>query len=104
LLVFVNSSDCLSGSVHYAKGASLKINVPKEVLDSVEGCEHGFTCLEKKPSCGERKMCKVLDVDGKNILFLRDRENAVCHYRLPFGDGQICRCPLHYWLKTNNHL
>ena len=81
----------------------MRISVPDDVLARADKCRHGYSCLETG-KCGDRKLCKVDVADGQDVLFLEDSHYANCPYRLPFGDGQICRCPVHYWLSINNHL
>lgn len=70
-------------------------DVPAAIMASCSHCEHEFSCLETG-RCGERPMCKVADADGKNVLFLKDKGHASCSYRVSFGGGQICACPVHY--------
>lgn len=75
--------------------------VPQSVVDRASKCEHKNSCLTEK-RCGTREMCDVRSADGQDILFLCDEENATCKYRVPFGSGQLCSCPVHYWLYTNH--
>ena len=75
----------------------MKKQVPHTVQEKAKKCIHEFSCL-KTGQCGECELCPVEYANGGEILFLKDRKYKVCPYRLPFGDRQICRCPVHYEL------
>lgn len=81
----------------------MRIKVPADVLARADKCAYNYSCLETG-ACGDKTMCKVDLADGQDILFLKDRQSANCPNRLPWGEGQICRCPVHYWLRTNNRI
>ncbi len=77
----------------------MKSHVPDCVLNGTTKCAHNFSCIETS-KCGDKEMCKVEYANGGQILFLKDRKYSDCPYRLLFGDRQICRCPTHYALHT----
>ncbi len=79
----------------------MNMTVPQSVVDSADRCEHNHSCLTER-RCGPHEMCDVSEADGRNILFLCAGKDVVCSYRIPFGNGHICRCPVHYWLHTNH--
>lgn len=58
-------------------------------------CESGYSCLTEK-KCGNRDMCDVSYADGEFVLFLHDKEDATCKYRLTYGLSQICICPTRF--------
>ena len=76
----------------------MKYTVPDEVLKATTKCEHDFTCLESG-QCGQKPMCEVGERDGKNVLFLKTKEAALCAYRIDFAGGQVCTCPTHYAIE-----
>ena len=73
--------------------------VPESARKATKKCGHNFSCLTTG-KCGDREMCPVEYANGEPLLFLKDRKYAACPYRLPFGDRQICRCPVHYAMHT----
>jgi hypothetical protein len=81
----------------------MRIRVPADIIARADKCTHGHSCLETG-RCGDKTLCKTHIADGQDILFLSDHQSTNCPYRLPFGEGQICRCPVHYWLHTNTRI
>ena len=73
----------------------MKIHVSDAVLNETTKCEHFFSCLETG-KCGDRELCQAEYVDGERVIFLRDRSDAKCPYRVALGERQLCRCPTHY--------
>ena len=73
----------------------MSIKVPEQVLKNTTKCRHEFSCLDPD-KCYRKKMCEVDQIDGKNVLLLKDKNTKDCPYRLSFGNGQICVCPTHY--------
>jgi hypothetical protein len=76
----------------------MPVKVPDDVLKATIKCPYKFSCLTQD-QCGERKMCEVEHINGKNIIFLKDTQQTHCPYRLAFGFSQICTCPTHYTIK-----
>ena len=73
--------------------------IPGSVLSETTKCLHDFSCL-KTSKCGDREMCEIEYVAGENILFLASQNTMDCPYRLAFGEGHVCRCPIHYYQKA----
>ena len=80
-------------------GGTMSIIVPKEILDRTTKCPHAFSCLDSG-KCGEREMCIVDQADGEDVLLLKSKEAASCTYRIPFGVGQLCTCPTHFYINS----
>lgn len=76
----------------------MKHPVPKSVIEQTTKCQHNFSCLETG-KCGDKEMCAVQYADGENVLFLKDKEDASCNYRMSFGYNQVCTCPVHYAIE-----
>jgi hypothetical protein len=76
----------------------MSVKVPDDVLKMTTKCPHTFSCLTLG-QCGERKMCEVEHINGTNLLFLKDKQQAVCSYRLTYANSQICICPTHYAIQ-----
>ena len=76
----------------------MSVKVPDDVLKMTTKCPHAFSCLTPG-QCGEHKMCEVEHINGTNVMFLKDTQEAVCPYRLKYASSQICTCPTHYAIK-----
>ena len=79
-------------------GDYMTVKVPDDVLKMTTKCPHTFSCLTPG-QCGEHKMCEVEHINGIDLMFLKDTQQANCPYRLTYGYGQICTCPTHYAIK-----
>jgi len=62
---------------------------------NITSCENDYSCLTEK-KCGDRDMCDVKHANGEHVLFLDDKEHALCKYRLAYGYNQICTCPTRF--------
>ncbi|GEM_PF-3702453 len=60
-------------------------------LHTAAGCRREKACL-----AGQRPMCRAVDANGRNILFLAGGKPRSCPYRTNFGGIQICRCPVYF--------
>ncbi len=60
-------------------------------------CRHGFHCSASGSFDEKRVCCRVASSIGKEMLFvvLPDSGTTDCGYRLSFGGGHICSCPVH---------
>ena len=76
-----------------------KLQVPAEVLKRTTKCQLAFSCLETG-MCGDRELCAVEYIGGEKLIFLKDRTNRTCPYRMPFGERQMCCCPVRAYLPT----
>ena len=77
---------------------NMPFRVPDDVLKMTTKCPHSFSCLTQDQS-GEHKMCEVEDINGTNVIFLKDTQGVVCPYRVSYAKGQICTCPTHYAIE-----
>ena len=79
----------------------MPVKVPDDVLKMTTKCLHAFSCLTSG-QCYEHKMCEVKYINGTNVMFLKDTQEAVCPYRLRYAFSQICTCPTHYAIKSKH--
>jgi hypothetical protein len=82
-------------------GDCMPVKVPDDILKMTTKCPHAFSCLTPG-QCGEHKMCEVEDINGMNVMFLKDTKEAVCPYRARYASSQLCTCPTHYAIKCMN--
>ena len=75
----------------------MKFEVPTNVLEETTECPSEFSCLTTG-KCGN---CEVESIGGKNIIFLKSKENINCPYNLTLGHATLCRCPTHYAILKN---
>lgn len=82
------------------------VEVPDHILKATTKCPYKLSCITSKKH-GDKPMCEVRAANGKNVLFLKDKEQANCPYRLTFANEQLCTCPTHYSMncpqQENNH-
>jgi len=69
------------------------VELPDDVRRRTTKCAYGFGCLETG-CCGNREMCEVVGSFGPEVLQLATHECADCMYRISFGYGQLCICPV----------
>ena len=71
----------------------------KRIEEIIRGmkCQRDFKCC--KPGSGY--LCKAKDRGMEGYLDCLEQEADLCEFRLPFGDGFFCRCPLRNYLAKN---
>lgn len=72
----------------------METTIPADILDQAVHCPFSYGCSFSP--CFPK--CDVEYRNGKNILFVNSGAVAECRYRVPFGLGHICRCPVHFYL------
>lgn len=73
----------------------MTLRVPDDVLAKTTKCEHDHSCIEMGQS-GERPLCKMDRSYGKDLMsVIPNADDEPCAYRVFFGYGHICACPLH---------
>lgn len=75
------------------------VELPDDIRKKTTKCEHDFGCLVTG-RCGSGEMCKVTSSFGPDVLQLATHEQSSCAYRLSFGYGQLCTCPVRAYLHT----
>ena len=60
-------------------------------------CEKDFRCF--KPESGY--LCKAKDFGVEGYVDCLDKESGPCEFRLSFGEGFLCRCPLRVYIGKN---
>lgn len=68
----------------------------KRIEEIIRGmkCEKDFRCC--KPGFGN--LCKARDKGLEGYLDCIDKDSDRCEFRLPFGNGFFCRCPLRVYI------
>ncbi len=69
--------------------------LPAEVRAAAVKCPRGVCCVDSG-RCGGAPLCEVSYADGANVLFLADEGGMDCPYRLQYGTGQVCSCPVRF--------
>lgn len=76
-----------------AKGMNMEvgnIELDDEILEKATECDRDFSCLD----CKRREMCKAEYSVNNEILFVKGDGPLYCSYRMFYGDGEICNCPV----------
>ena len=79
----------------------MNFEVPDSVKQKAKQCPNDFSCIATG-YCGDQGICKVDHSVGESVLCLTSNERGACScpYRLSFGYGQICMCPVRYYLYS----
>jgi hypothetical protein len=66
----------------------MKLKVDSEILGQTTKCPHEFECLvsEEYPEC-------EIEQGPTNIYFVKEKV-WYCPYKISFGYGQLCSCPV----------
>jgi len=60
-------------------------------------CEKDFICYKS----GFENLCKARDSGMKKYLHCLEEEPCLCEFRLSFGSGHLCSCPLRVYIAKN---
>lgn len=71
------------------------IVISDQILKETKECKRKFSCLKASPD-ENLQNCEVLDANGKNVLFLKDKKIVDCPYQVSFGESLICTCPTRF--------
>lgn len=71
------------------KNAFAVMKIRSELLKEATQCERCFSCLEDT-----KLTCKVINSINNNVLFIECTNDSICSYLMPFGNSQICNCPV----------
>lgn len=66
-------------------------------------CQRNHSCLASG-IFGDQEKCKATEINGLNVIFLRQISSISCPYRLNFGTGQLCTCPVRYAIALEHGL
>ena len=66
--------------------------VADDVLARTTKCQNEFACLEG----GCCTSCKILSLNGPDVLFIESAGDEFCAYQLNYGYSTICTCPTRY--------
>jgi hypothetical protein len=65
------------------------LKISEDTLRQVTDCTNGFSCLSGESG----GLCEIEQDVGGKVLFVRCM-NRDCSYRMSFGYGYICTCPV----------
>ena len=68
----------------------MKIEISENVINATTKCEKGFSCL----SDNLEPACKVEYCVSNSVYFVKCLNTANCSYKVSFGDGHFCTCPI----------
>jgi hypothetical protein len=71
---------------------SLKIPVSTESIRKATKCRSDHSCLRGGHDC----VCSVETSIANFGLFVKPAEHCTCSYKMSFGNGFICLCPVRY--------
>jgi len=72
----------------------MKIAVPADIKAKTTKCDKCFDCLLNE----QHVYCKVKAcVDGA-VHFIECRDNEPCSYKMAFGRGYLCTCPIRKYI------
>ena len=75
----------------------MALQVSDETLRATTRCPHDFDCLDSEgyPLCPGEMLI------AGNGLFVAGAGKRSCSYKVPFGSGNICNCPVRIELYTS---
>jgi hypothetical protein len=68
----------------------MKFEVLAEIVAQAAECPRSFACLKGNG----HTCCPVTEVIGREVHFIEPNTRVHCPYRLEFGGGSICQCPI----------
>ena len=74
------------------------IELSDEILRKAVNCDKNFACLKQGVGC------EVEYAVNKEILFVKDNGQMYCNYRMFYGDGTICMCPVRLAIYNKYHI
>lgn len=74
-------------------------DIRKEIEAIIGGmeCPKDFQCYRS----GLKVLCKARDFGIENYLECLETEPQGCCFSISFGDMRFCKCPLRYYLVSN---
>jgi hypothetical protein len=67
-----------------------KIEIDEEIIKKATKCQHCLNCLKNETF----KCCKVDNSVQNTICFVNFDKRKICNYRMSYGYGDICNCPV----------
>jgi hypothetical protein len=67
------------------------LEIDQRIIDETTYCKHNCGCLRNKDYLC--RLAKVESFVGKEVLFIHCG-NRSCNYKIHFGYGQVCHCPV----------
>jgi len=76
------------------------LEIDEELLKKATKCHKNFSCID----CENRSMCEAEYAISKNFLFVKRNGSPYCEYRMFYGDGTICSCPVRLAIYNKYHI
>ncbi len=76
------------------------IELEDEILRKAVDCDRDFSCLDGKG----RHMCGVEYAVNDSVLFVKGDGAVYCNYRMYYGDGKVCKCPVRMEIYKKYHI
>ncbi len=76
------------------------IKISEDVLKKATMCSKNLSCLNRE----KRDMCRVEYAVSKDLLFVKKDGVPFCNYRMFYGDGAICKCPVRIAIYERYHI
>lgn len=76
---------------------AMSVEIPDSVKQRAGKCRHDFSCAAIG-KCGDKELCKIEYSFGAEVLQLATHDQLDCPYRVSFGCGQLCTCPVRQYL------
>ena len=91
-------------------GEFMALQVSEESRKKTTKCPSNFLCLteNENPMCSkERPMCSV-EVPLESMIFVRDKNNNYtnydCVYKVAYGSGYLCTCPVRFEIYSRYNM
>jgi len=79
----------LPGSNLETRGVDMIMAIDKKVLKQAEKCPFDLKCQ----ICKKNTICCPENMMGRDVLFIKAKNNDLCPYKMPFGYSHVCLCP-----------
>ena len=90
-------------------GEFMALQVSEESRKKTTKCPSNFLCIteNENPMCSkERPMCSV-EVPLESMIFVRDNNNYTnndCVYKVAYGSGYLCMCPVRFEIYSRYNM
>jgi len=76
------------------------IKLSDDILRKAADCNRNFSCLDLK----KRDMCEAEYALNDKFLFVKGNGPIYCSYRMFYGDGRVCTCPVRMEIYRQYHV
>lgn len=68
----------------------MDIVISDETKRATTNCRKNFCCL----STDREKICKIKECINNKVCFVSCENSGDCLYKMSFGNGYVCNCPV----------